>query len=340
MHPRTAVILFNLGGPDAPAAVQPFLQNLFSDPAIISLPALVRLPLARFISKRRTPKAQGIYAEMGGKSPILEQTIAQAQALEQVLGQEGYRVFTVMRYWHPRAVDVVRTVKEWQPERVVLLPLYPQFSTTTTASSFKEWQEEAKRQGLTASTSAIGCYFAEDSWIEALVQAIRQHCPDYASRRLLFSAHGLPEKVVKSGDPYQWQVEQTVAAVLKALGNPQQDAVICYQSRVGPLRWIGPATDDEIIRAAQDKVPVGIVPVAFVSEHSETLVELDIEYRHLAMEKGVPDYCRVPAVQTLAPFVEALATLVHRAESRAGMTCPAITCPARFKRGACRLNAA
>lgn len=314
---KTAVVLFNLGGPDKPASVEPFLFNLFNDPAIISVPNPIRWFLAKMISKRRAPIAQEIYAEIGGKSPLLELTEEQARALEVKLsGDIDVKAFVCMRYWHPMSTETAQAVKEYNPDKIILLPLYPQFSTTTSGSSINDWRKVAKSAGLTASTVEVCCYPYAKGWINAqsqLIDAVYKQQHAKSKPRILFSAHGLPKKVIAAGDPYQWQVEQTAQAVVDHLGIPDLDWVVCYQSQVGPLEWIGPSTDDEIIRAGQDGVPVIVVPIAFVSEHSETLVELDIEYRELAEENGVPTYLRVPAVGTHDEFIEALANLVQRA---------------------------
>jgi ferrochelatase len=307
---KIAIILFNLGGPDSLEAVQPFLRNLFSDPAIITLPAWLRLPLARFIASRRTPKALEIYGKIGGSSPIVGQTEAQARALEEALGKEhDWRGYVCMRYWHPMTEAVVRSVKRFAPDRIVLLPLYPQFSTTTTASSFKAWQAAAD---FRAPTARVESYPTEPGFIRASVELIKQGLAQVNGPvRVLFSAHGLPEKTVKSGDPYQGQVEQTAQAIGEHLGSIEWS--VCYQSRVGPLRWIGPSTESEIERAGRDKVSVVLYPLSFVSEHSETLVELDIDYRRLADQAGVPTYIRVPTVGTHPLFIHGLANLVKAA---------------------------
>ena len=312
---KVAIILFNLGGPDSLDAVQPFLRNLFGDPAILRLPTLIRSPLARFLSSRRTAKARAIYAKIGGSSPILGQTEAQARALEEALGKDDdqghdWRGYVCMRYWHPMTEAVVRSVKRFAPDHIVLLPLYPQFSTTTTASSFKEWNDTAR---FTVPTKTIDSYPTEPGFIAASVELVKQGLADAGAgpRRVLFSAHGLPEWVIKGGDPYQAEVEQTAKAIADGLG--EIDWSICYQSRVGPLKWIGPSTDAEIRRAGADKVAVVIYPLAFVSEHSETLVELDIDYRHLAKEVGIPTYIRVPTVGTHPLFIAGLARLVRDA---------------------------
>lgn len=334
---KRAIILFNLGGPDGPDAVEPFLFNLFNDPAIIELPGLLRRFVARLISRRRAPTAREIYAHLGGGSPLLANTEAQARALEVALTQPGEetRCFIAMRYWHPRAEAVARTVATWKPDRVVLVPLYPQYSKTTSGSSLQEWHTAAAKAGLVAATSILCCWPEEGGFIAAnaeLIQQLYRDAAQHGTPRLLFSAHGLPKKVIRSGDPYQYQVEKSAAAVVTALNLPQLDWRVTYQSRVGPLEWIGPATDDEIRRAGADKVPLIVCPIAFVSDHSETLVELDIEYRHLATESGVPAYFRVPTVATHPIFIGGLARAIALQDQRGGLACAAggRLCPASF----------
>jgi ferrochelatase len=314
---RVAVVLFNLGGPDRPEAVKPFLRNLFSDPAILRVPSLLRRPLAAGIAGRRAVAAREIYAKLGGGSPLLPNTVAQAEALQSALADLGtVRAFPCMRYWHPHADEVAAQVRAYAPERLVLLPLYPQFSTTTTASSLADWHGAARRSGVTAPASAVCCYPTEPGFIAALAEGTRSALQASPGARLLLTAHGLPERVVAAGDPYQRQVEDTAAAVVQALDMPELDWTVCYQSRVGPLRWIGPATDAEVRRAGRDKRAVVMAPIAFVSEHSETLVELDMEYGHLAKESGVPSYRRVPTVSTNPAFIAGLARLVRDALAR------------------------
>jgi ferrochelatase len=247
----------------------------------------------------------------------LENTRAQAKALEAVLEDLGeVQVFIAMRYWHPMTEDTVAEVAAFEPDQVVLLPLYPQFSVTTTGSSTTAWQRVAEAAGIQARTTAVCCFPNEPGFVTEVAERIRPVLREAATTgkpRLLFSAHGLPKKIIARGDPYQWQVEQTAAAVVEALAETDLDWIVCYQSRVGPLEWIGPSTDEEIERAGRDKVPVVVAPIAFVSEHSETLVELDIEYRNLAQENGVPAYLRVDTVGTGANFIAGLAELVRHA---------------------------
>jgi len=312
---KLALVLFNLGGPDSPEAIKPFLRNLFDDPAILSLPFIIRKPLAWLIARRRAPIAREIYAKIGGRSPILEETLAQARALETVLDEHQTRVFVAMRCWKPLSDEAARAIKAWGADRIVLLPLYPQFSTTTSRSSLTDWYRASRAAGITAPQSRVCCYPRSCGFIEALAGLTRETMakarPDI-SYRLLLSAHGLPERVIAKGDPYQWQVEHTAAALVEQLGTEGLDWVVCYQSRVGPLRWIGPATDAEIRRAGADGKGAIVVPISFVSEHSETLVELDIEYRKLAREAGVRDYLRVPTVGARPQFISGLAELVRQ----------------------------
>ena len=340
---RLGIVLFNLGGPDVPAAVEPFLFNLFNDPAIIGAPGPIRWLLAKWLARKRAPVAREIYGRIGGGSPILANTEAQAQALAAALSDLGpVQVEIAMRYWHPRADAAAARLKAGGVDRVLLLPLYPQFSTTTTGSSIKEWREAAARAGLAVPTIGIGCYPTEPGFVAALAGLIGTALIRAAAAgkpRLLLTAHGLPKKVVRSGDPYQWQVERSAEAVVAALGSAVGDWVVCYQSRVGPLEWIGPATDAEIERAGRDGVPVVLAPIAFVSEHSETLVELDIEYRELAHRSGVPHFERVATVGTDPAFIGGLASLVrgrvHEAGGvRSGLGSP--RCPAELGRCGCQ----
>ena len=312
---RTAVVLFNLGGPDSSAAVKPFLFNLFYDPAIIALPNPLRWLLARSIARRRAPLTRQIYAQIGNASPLRANTRAQAEALRATLG-DGYRVFFAMRYWHPRANAAAAEVKAWQPDEVVLLPLYPQFSGTTTASSLADWHAAAARIGLKAKARVVCCYPTERGFATAVARGIvgaLAGVPAAGKVRVLLSAHGLPVRVLARGDPYQWQVEATAAAVRAAVRRPELDMRVCYQSRVGPLKWLSPSTEHEIRQAGADGFGVVVAPIAFVSEHSETLVELDRDYRKLARAAGVSFYHRAPAVGTAAEFIGGLARLVRAA---------------------------
>ena len=291
---RLAVVLFNLGGPDRPEAVEPFLFNLFNDPAIIGLPGLVRTPLARAAARRRAPEARKNYDLMGGASPLLPETEKQARALEAALAaalpEVEARCFVAMRYWTPLTAEAAAAVEAFAPDEVVLLPLYPQFSTTTTGSSLRAWREAYRGPGK---VHTICCYPDAAGLIEGHARRILatfEAAGRPANLRLLFSAHGLPERVIRGGDPYRDQVEATATAIADRLGDAW-DWRICYQSRVGPLRWIGPSTADAIAAAAKDGKGVLVAPIAFVSEHVETLVELDHEYGKLAADLGVTPTC-------------------------------------------------
>lgn len=323
---KTAVILFNLGGPDKLDSVKPFLLNLFKDKAILSVPWFIRYPLALLISTSREKEARHIYAAIGGGSPLLPNTIAQAQALEKKLGT-NYKVFTVMRYWHPFAKDVAKDVKAYVPDKIIYLPLYPQYSTTTTKSSFEDFDKcffghnGSAPKGAIATTpfvTKIISYETNAGLVNAYAKLIKPIYEDVKAKagkapRILFSAHGLPQKTIDAGDPYQKQVYATCKAVVAALNIPGLDWKNTFQSRVGPLKWIEPYTDKEIEVAGGEKMPLLIVPIAFVSEHSETLYEIEQQYRELAKEKGVPVFARVPAVATHPDFIDGLAELVRKA---------------------------
>ncbi len=341
---RIAVVLFNLGGPSSLEAVEPFLFNLFNDPAIIQTAQPMRWALAKWISRQRAPISREIYAKMGGSSPILGQSYNQASALKSALANDDgvhFETFVAMRYTAPRASDVVEQVRRFRPNRIVLLPLYPQFSTTTSRSSLREWHRLARE--IKAPVATVCCYPQDKGFVAAQADLIAESIAMLAPNvrfRLLFSAHGLPERIIAAGDPYQAQVEQTAKALVEKLARPQLDWRVCYQSRVGSLKWIGPATDEEIKRAGAEGLAIVIAPIAFVSEHAETLVELDIDYAKLAAEVGVMNYIRVPAVGTHPSFIEGLANIVKGALGRDGITpgggtraCPALCrqCPLERK---------
>ena len=338
---KTAVVLFNLGGPDRLDAVRPFLFNLFSDPAIINMPNPFRWLLAQFISRRREPIAKGIYTELGGGSPILGETKAQARALTDVLNASNkadcnYRVFVCMRYWHPMSIEVAAEVQYWKPDRVVLLPLYPHFSTATTASSIHDWNKRANQIGIEAETTTVCCYATNEGYVTAQAKKIRKVLSKVeGSRIVLFSAHGLPKKIVDAGDPYQFQIEQTAEAVAKAVGLDPNSWMVCYQSRVGRLEWIGPSLDEALEIVSKTNRAAVIVPISFVSEHSETLVELDIEYKKLAEKNGCSFYKRVPALGIEENFIKGLTELVLQKETR-GNFVSSVMCPSKYKKCPCQ----
>lgn len=319
---RVAIILFNLGGPDKPQSVRPFLFNLFNDKAIIGLPQPFRFLIAQLISRTREKLAKANYAFMGGGSPLLPETQKQADALEAAMGKRisnvTFKCFPTMRYWRPFTKDVVKAALAWGATDAILLPLYPQYSSTTTGSSLEAWR---KASALPA--AAICCYPNAAPLAEAHADAILQAWKQGGSPakpRVLFSAHGLPQRVIDRGDPYQWQVEATAAAVRKLLP-AEWETRISYQSRVGPMKWIGPSTEEEIHRAAKDGAGLLISPIAFVSEHVETLVELDIEYAELAKRLQIPFYLRAPALGVAPRFIDALADLAAQAMQQPGKTC-------------------
>jgi protoporphyrin/coproporphyrin ferrochelatase len=315
---KVAVVLFNLGGPESKESIKPFLFNLFYDKYIITLPKFLRYFIAWMISSRREKTAQEIYSRIGNKSPILEETIAQAESLEQKLKVDtsvDYKVFVCMRHWHPMSTKVVKEIKEFNPTEIILLPLYPQFSTTTTLSSIEDFSEAINKRLPNILCKTICCYPKNKSFIQSHVDLIIQSLEKIQNRdncRILFSAHGLPKKVINSGDPYQWQVENTVRSIIEQLPFFKIDYVISYQSRVGPFEWIGPNTEDEIEKAGKESKELVIVPVAFVSEHSETLVELDIEYKEIA-EKHKISYVRVPTLSVNDYFINSLKDMVVNA---------------------------
>lgn len=342
---RLAAVLFNLGGPDSLEAVKPFLFNLFRDPAIITSPTVVRYPLAALIASGREKTARANYAILGGASPLLRETKAQAQALEAALKaadpELDARCFIAMRYWTPFARAAAAEVAAFRPDEVVLLPLYPQYSTTTTASSLREWRKLYRGPGR---TRTVCCYPTARGLIEAQVQAIRrtwEAAGGPRDLRLLFSAHGLPQKIADSGDPYRAQVEATAAAIAQQL--PEfPDWRVSFQSRVGRLQWLAPSTDDEIRRAGGEGRGLLIAPIAFVSEHVETLVELDHEYARLAREVGCAPYLRAPTPGVAPAFIEELARTVLEAAGRDDGTAPhgPWRCPAGHAKCALRTGEA
>ena len=311
--------IFNLGGPDSKNAIQPFLMNFFMDKNIISLPIPFRCILANMISKKRSKREAGeSYGELGDKSPLLENTNKQAKALEKALKgrDKKFKTFVCMRYWHPMEPQVVREVRDWGADKIVLLPLYPQFSTTTTKSSLEQWNKALHQAGMNIPSSMVCCYHANDGFVKASAENIRMQYDQaikdgFDNPRVLFSAHGLPEKIIKNGDPYQWQCEQTAEAIVKELAIEGLDYQYCYQSRVGPMKWIGPSVDEALAKAAEDKKAVVIYPHAFTQEHVETLVELDIEYKEAAEDMGQKGYYRAQTVGTHGAFIEGLAGLVQ-----------------------------
>ncbi len=339
---KKAIVLFNLGGPDSLENVEPFLFNLFNDPAILNLPKLIRYPLAKLISKKRAPIARKIYQEIGGSSPILKLTIDQANSLENSLNAKQnnteYKTFVVMRCWHPRASQTIQEVKKFNPNETILLPLYPQYSTATSGSSLLEWKEIASKNNLNIITKTICCYPEDKKFIKAHSKLIMEKIKDLNNFKLIFSAHGLPEKNIKKGDPYQWQTEQTVKKIMDEIKNVNADYILSYQSRVGPLKWIGPSTEEVIVENSKLKKHLVIVPIAFVSEHSETLVELDIEYKKLARNNGCTNYTRIEALGVNENFIDGLSDLILNNEDYKltdSLYPPKNRCPSNFTKCPC-----
>jgi len=339
---KKAIILFNLGGPDKLENVEPFLFNLFNDPAILNLPTFLRYPLAKLISNRRAPVAKKIYAELGGSSPILKLTKEQSNALEIKLNQtqeeDEYKCFIIMRCWNPRAKDVIKDVQLYGPDEVVLMPLYPQYSAATSGSSIKEWKDVCKKNNYHVKTSTICCYPTDQNFIKAHTKEIIKKIKGLKNFKLIFSAHGLPEKNIKNGDPYQWQVEQSVKKIVESLNDENLDWILSYQSRVGPLKWIGPSTETTIIENSKIGKHIVLVPIAFVSEHSETLVELDIEYKEIADANGCKNYTRIPALGINEDFIKAMSELIikkNKYKINENLYLPKIQCPSNFKKCPC-----
>ncbi|MCE2687417.1 MAG: ferrochelatase [Rickettsiales bacterium] len=317
---KTAIILFNLGGPDKLSSVQKFLFNLFNDKAIINLPQPFRFLIATLISTLRNKKSQNIYRQINNKSPLLEITTKQASLIETELNNHGkFKVFVAMRYWHPFSKEVMEKVNHYQPNKIILLPLYPQFSTTTSESSINDFYQEFKKykNKLDAEIKAVCCYPLQPEFIEAHSQLIKQAIhKNFENKigqfRFLFSAHGLPQDIIDRGDPYSFQAKKTTEAIIDNLAKKlnisinEFDYQLCYQSKVGPKKWTSPSLDSEIKRAIDDKkIPV-IIPVSFVSDHSETLVELDIDYKNKAKELGAIDYIRVESLNFNQIFIKSL----------------------------------
>lgn len=307
---KIAIVLFNLGGPDSLKSVKPFLFNLFYDKAIINLPNPFRYVIAKIISITREKKSQKIYSLIGGKSPLLQETQKQKIALLESLKKstkEDFNIFINMRYFAPQVEKTIEEIKKYNPKEIILLPLYPQFSTTTTGSSVKNFLDNFN---LNIPLKVVCCYPVEDDFIKAHVSLIKEKL-FYKNFRILFSAHGLPEKIVKAGDPYSFQIEKTVKAVVKELDIKGLDYKVTYQSKVGPIEWLKPNTEDEIEIAGKEKKDIIIVPIAFVSEHVETLVELDIEYKLIA-DKYKVQYIRVPTLRISKKFINSLTNIILR----------------------------
>lgn len=311
--PKTAVVLLNLGGPDSLEAVQPFLENLFNDPDIFKLP--FQKSLARFISKKRAPKVEKEYELIGGKSPINEWTEKQRSMLESKLRNSGndINVLVAMRYWKPLTQEVVTRVETGNYDKVVMLPLYPHFSVSTTGSSFNEWKRFYKGAG--SKLVYVDSYQTHPQYLKAINERIDESLLRFPQEvgkdiQLVFSAHGTPVSYVKKGDPYSFQIKETVEGVMKLRGYSHKHHR-CFQSKVGPAKWLEPATDKMIEElAAKGKKHLLIIPISFVSDHVETSFELDIEYRHVADKVGIENYIVMKGLNDSELFIDALYDLV------------------------------
>jgi protoporphyrin/coproporphyrin ferrochelatase len=319
MRKRVGIVFFQLGGPDKPESVEPFLYNLFCDPDILPLGALggiLRKPLARLISRSRSKIASEHYSAIGGGSPIRRLTERQARRLEATLASAmDARVFLAMRYWHPLTAQAVAEVKAAELDELVLLPLYPQYSYATTLSSLKEWQRLYHPSGSRPSEHLIERFFDHPLYIEAVVDRIElalSHFDRARDAHLVFSAHGLPLSLIEKGDPYQKQIEATVELILSC-GRWSNPHTLCYQSRVGRQRWLEPSLRDTVEQLAQQgEKNLLVIPISFVTEHIETLHEINIEAREEALQFGVEQFEMMPAVGDSPRFIGALADLVMR----------------------------
>lgn len=307
---KTAVILLNLGGPDSLEAIEPFLFNLFSDSDIFKIPIGQKL-FAKIISRSRAPKVAEEYSLIGGKSPINEWTEVQRKMLEQKIQQhrDDINVLTAMRYWKPTTQEAAQKAKSGKYDLIVLLPLYPHYSVSTTGSSFNEWERRFKVEGEIV--KKVTNYHLNEKYILALNERIDKTLHKFPERvrnevQLVFSAHGTPVSMVKKGDPYSHQILETVNEVMEARKKSHEHN-LCYQSKVGPVKWLTPATDTMIEQLASlNKKHLMIIPISFVSDHVETLFELDIEYRHVAEKNGIENYVVMEGLNDSDTFIAAL----------------------------------
>lgn len=340
---RVGVLLFNLGGPDTLDDVRPFLFNLFADPDIIRLPwRALQKPLAWMISTQRYKKSRTYYEKIGGGSPLRRITDEQARALEAALARRGMnaRAYVAMRYWKPYTEEALEQIMRDDISHLVVLPLYPQFSISTTGSSLNRVNTLVIENGYRLPTTSVVCSYEDDEgYIAALAASVAEKLaefPDPDRAHILFSAHSIPVSYVKQGDPYLEQTERTVELVMQRLGK-DRPYTLSFQSKVGPVEWLSPATDATVRRLASEGVEqLLMVPVSFVSEHSETLYEMDILYGELAQEVGIKHYLRVPTMNCRTDFIDALASLVERAialDTRSASRTNCIYCPATATAG-------
>ena len=314
---KIGVVLFQLGGPDSLEAVEGFLYNLFCDPEIINFmgASLARRPLARWIARRRTGIVRSHYEAIGGKSPIVELTNRQASALAAALAPDfDARVVVAMRYWHPLTEEAILALKGTKYEQLVLLPLYPHYSFATTGSSLKEWQRHYHSDGVPV--RVVNDFHEHPLYIAAVVERIHEALSKFPAPEnvhLIFSAHGLPMSLVEQGDPYPKQIETTVRLVREA-GKWTNPWTLCYQSRVGKQKWLEPSLMDTIAKLARGGTKrMLVIPVSFVTEHIETLHEINIEAREEAEKLGVEEFRMTRALDDSPTFIGALADLVTHA---------------------------
>ncbi len=319
---RVGVLLLNLGGPEQLSDVRPFLYNLFSDPEIIRLPfRWLQKPLAWLISTSRARKSQENYRQIGGGSPLRRITEEQGNALQKVLRDKGMdaTVYIGMRYWNPFTEEAIAQIKRDGVEDLVVLPLYPQFSISTSGSSFRIledlWCEDTELQKI--NYTVIPSWYDRPGYVESMADLVRQeldHCTNPEEATVFFSAHGVPVSYVKeAGDPYQTEIENCTALIMKALNRPNPH-VLAYQSRVGPIEWLQPYTEDELVALGEKGTEeLVVVPVSFISEHIETLQEIDMEYREIALEAGIKQFRRAPALNTYPKFINDLGNMVVEA---------------------------
>ena len=316
---NVAVVLFQLGGPDSLEAVEPFLYNLFCDPDIIDFPGafLARKTLAKFISSRRSKRVIENYRLIGGKSPIGDLTNRQAHSLQIELNKQiNTKVFIAMRYWHPLIEEVVQDIRSEQFEQIILLPLFPHYSKATTGSSLNEWKRQCKTQKLDSpSTKTINAYYDHPLYIEAIVRNIRIALAKFSHLTsdqidLIFSAHGTPINLVNAGDPYSDHIKETMRLVMKN-GGWESPHVLCYQSKVGPVQWLKPSLSETInALAANGRKHFLIIPISFVTDHIETLHEINIEVRKEAVQLGIEQFEIMPALNDSPKFIQCLKDLV------------------------------
>ncbi len=315
MSEKTAVLLLQMGGPDSIDAVEPFLRNLFSDRDIIRIgPAFLQPLIARFIAGRRAPKVERYYEQIGGKSPIRELTESQAAAREEKLG-DGYRCFVAMRYWRPTTVEALAAIRKEGITRIVALSLYPHYSRATTGSSVNELKRVLEQSGSRFDVSYIDRFYDHPLYVQALAERIKEGLAGFhplADAEIVFSAHSLPQSFIDQGDPYLAHIEETVRLVMECFADTPYH--LAFQSRAGPVKWLEPSTEEMLKHLATHGCKnLLMVPLSFVSDHIETLYEIDIQYSKEAWEQGIANFRRSPSLNSAPLFIDCLADLVRKA---------------------------